>query len=129
LLAELVDMADEATRKRPGWPKQPHVLSGQLKRLAVNLRALGVVVVFHERNSKGRLLTITKVQKSVTSGMERHDARMHTRNTGEHDAPEHRNDALVTLNPSSDMTLVTHDDTHDALLQNMSDPRREVAEL
>jgi hypothetical protein len=41
LLRALEDRASEQVRRRKGWPKSPGALSGQLKRLAPNLRKLG----------------------------------------------------------------------------------------
>jgi hypothetical protein len=38
LLAELENRADERTRKRKDWPSTPRKLSGDLRRLAPNLR-------------------------------------------------------------------------------------------
>jgi hypothetical protein len=46
LLKELAGLVSEETRKQRGWPKQPHQLSGRLRRLAPALRRVGVQVEF-----------------------------------------------------------------------------------
>jgi DNA polymerase-1 len=57
LLQWLNDGTDERTRKEKGWPTRPHVLSGQLRRMAPNLRRAGVSVRF-ERTGHDRRRTI-----------------------------------------------------------------------
>ena len=54
LLAELGQVADDATRKRRDWPKSARKLSGDLRRIAPNLRAAGIDVGF--RRSGKRLI-------------------------------------------------------------------------
>jgi hypothetical protein len=54
LLAALDGRESEQTRRLHDWPKSPRALSGQLKRLAPNLRKLGWQVE-RDRNSKKRL--------------------------------------------------------------------------
>jgi hypothetical protein len=53
---------DEATRnqraKQPEWPKKGHDLSGALRRLMPNLRAVGVTITF-DRTKKRRRITLT----------------------------------------------------------------------
>ena len=46
LLAELEQAADDKTRHRKEWPGSPRKLSGDLRRLAPNLRAAGIDVDF-----------------------------------------------------------------------------------
>jgi hypothetical protein len=53
LLAELEKLADEKTRKRRDWPATPRALSGQLRRLAPNLRQAGVGVTFGRHRRTG----------------------------------------------------------------------------
>jgi 5S rRNA maturation endonuclease (ribonuclease M5) len=52
LLATLATFVDEPVTKSKGWPKSARALSGVLRRLAPNLRALGVDVRF-ERETTG----------------------------------------------------------------------------
>jgi hypothetical protein len=54
LLSALEEAADEAVRKRREWPKSPRKLSGDLRRIAPNLRAAGIDVDF--RRSGKRLI-------------------------------------------------------------------------
>lgn len=68
LLAELDQRADEKTRKLRTWPETPQGLSATLKRLAPNLRAIGIEVD-SSRSKKRRCLTITRqgTQGGVTT--------------------------------------------------------------
>jgi hypothetical protein len=57
LLEELNLLAGEQTRKQPGWPKSAASLSNRLRRLAPNLRGLGVeVTIWRETTGKKRRL-------------------------------------------------------------------------
>ena len=70
LLRELERRADDATKKRRGWPADGARLSGQLRRLAPNLRAVGIEVQFD--NPKRRDILIKKmVQNSDNSDTRR----------------------------------------------------------
>ena len=60
LLTRLADHVDEETRKQRSWPKRPHTLGGQLKRIAPALRRVGIVVE-HDRDRSRRIIRITKV--------------------------------------------------------------------
>jgi hypothetical protein len=42
LLKELNQRASDEVRKQQSWPKQPNTLSGAVKRIAPNLRAVGI---------------------------------------------------------------------------------------
>lgn len=64
LLDNLNARASEALRRVPAWPKSPRALSGALNRVAPNLRAVGVVVVFH--NSRPRSIQIGKAADFAT---------------------------------------------------------------
>ena len=44
LLAKLTSMAGETVTRRKDWPAAPNVLSGQLKRLAPDFRAIGIEI-------------------------------------------------------------------------------------
>jgi hypothetical protein len=60
LLQRLADYADEEQRRQRGWPKSASALSGRLRRLAPNLRAIGVEVEFRQTGGRGsrRLVVI-----------------------------------------------------------------------
>ena len=63
LLAELRTLVDESVTRQPGWPKSARGLSGALRRLAPNLRAVGVRITF-EREAGGqrsRLIQVSTV--------------------------------------------------------------------
>jgi hypothetical protein len=53
LLSRLEELAGDAAR-RPGWPKRPHNLSAELRRLAPELRRAGVVVDFARAGGRSR---------------------------------------------------------------------------
>jgi hypothetical protein len=53
LLARLEELAGDAAR-RPGWPKRPHNLSSELRRLAPELRRAGVAVEFARAGGRNR---------------------------------------------------------------------------
>jgi len=63
LLAELVELADDSTKRQRGWPGTPRGLSGALRRLGPNLRAAGVEYEAPQRIGRGglRVLTLRKV--------------------------------------------------------------------
>jgi hypothetical protein len=54
LLAELDGMTSEQVRRQKSWPGSGRTLSNALRRLAPNLRAVGVDVTFDERKHGGR---------------------------------------------------------------------------
>jgi hypothetical protein len=53
LLAALDKMADDKTKKLRDWPTKPRALSGQLRRVAPNLRAAGLTVTFGPHRRTG----------------------------------------------------------------------------
>jgi hypothetical protein len=64
LLALLNDRTPEAVRKSEAWPRTPRGLSAALRRIAPNLRRVGVVVVLNLRagdRARSRLLEIRPV--------------------------------------------------------------------
>jgi hypothetical protein len=65
LLDELeVRHTDEKTRKRKEWPKGPRKLSGDLRRLAPNLRRAGIDVDFDKREPGGKRRRIIHVEQT-----------------------------------------------------------------
>lgn len=54
LLGELNERADEGTRRLPSWPKTGRALAGALRRLAPNLRAVGIEVTHYDQPDLGR---------------------------------------------------------------------------
>ena len=52
LLAELEKVADDRTRHRKEWPGSPRKLSGDLRRIAPNLRAVGIDVSFSKAGKR-----------------------------------------------------------------------------
>ena len=67
LLADLERLVDEKTQRLRSWPRTGQSLSGTLRRLATNLRALGIEVDFgHTGRGKGKRRGIT-LQKAADS--------------------------------------------------------------
>jgi hypothetical protein len=63
LLEALTKLADDVTKRTRSWPDSPRRLGAVLRRLAPNLRAVGVQVEFIDRRSLGsrrRQIKITK---------------------------------------------------------------------
>lgn len=54
LLAELGSIADEATKKAKSWPTTPRGLANALRRVAPNLRAVGVAIAFTDEQALGQ---------------------------------------------------------------------------
>ncbi|NQT40030.1 MAG: hypothetical protein HQ581_21235, partial [Planctomycetes bacterium] len=90
LLAELDELADEKTKRLKSWPQTPRSLSNVLKRLAPNLRAVGVEVE-SGRTGRGRWITLRKEgESSVTS----------ITTLENHGDSDDQGDARVTQNPA-----------------------------
>jgi len=69
LLKRLVPLAGDAVKQK-GWPPDATRLSNALRRLAPNLRAAGLEIIFPPRKNRRRLIEIVKrenTQGSVTS--------------------------------------------------------------
>ena len=66
LLKHLGDRAGSSVTSRRGWPAGPRQLSGQLKRLAPNLRAVGIDSTFSKATSsdRTRLITLTRIESA-----------------------------------------------------------------
>jgi hypothetical protein len=65
LLAELEKSADDRTRHRKEWPGSPRKLSGDLRRIAPNLRAAGIDVAFSK--SGKRLIHLGRIEDGTDS--------------------------------------------------------------
>jgi hypothetical protein len=68
LLLALGNEAGEALTRRKDWPQSSRALSGELRRIAPNLRAVGVEVLFGGRSKQGRLVTVVQGDGRVTVG-------------------------------------------------------------
>jgi hypothetical protein len=64
LLEQLIPLVGEKVTKREDWPANPRALSGQLRRLAPDLRSIGVEVTFAPRSGQRRSITITRAEVS-----------------------------------------------------------------
>jgi hypothetical protein len=59
LITQLNDMADERTRKEPGFPKNARAVSNALRRLAPTFRAVGISIRFdREGKERRRIMTL-----------------------------------------------------------------------
>jgi hypothetical protein len=70
LLGTLTARVDDVSRRIKGWPTTPKTLSGSLRRLAPNLRAVGVGVIFLDRTKRGRHLRLEPVEVGKQSSPE-----------------------------------------------------------
>jgi hypothetical protein len=67
LWKELKARSDDEARRQRGWPKAANVLSGNLRRLAPNLRAIGISYR-QDRETSGtrrRLIVLTATERSA----------------------------------------------------------------
>jgi hypothetical protein len=89
LLDAISPLVDEATRKCKDWPSSPRGLSGQLRRLASNLRREGIDVRPPEPNDHQRIIHLERVCNSPPEPPE---------------PPEHcePSDATPAFSPTSD---------------------------
>ncbi len=62
LLEQLLTLAGDRLAKRDDWPANPRALSGQLRRLAPDLRSIGVDVTFAPRTAGRRSISITRAE-------------------------------------------------------------------
>jgi hypothetical protein len=66
LMDALSELAGDRVTKGKGWPRKPHLLSGELRRIAPNLRRTGIDVEFGKAAGKRFVhLTRTNTQNSV----------------------------------------------------------------
>lgn len=96
LLEQLVPLVAEKVIKREDWPANPRALSGQLRRLAPDLRSIGVEVMFAPRSGQRRSIIITRAEEvgerpSSASRPSPDDASAHTASDGRdgHDGHAH----------------------------------------
>jgi RepB DNA-primase from phage plasmid len=95
LLHELnSSIADEDAKRSRGWPKTAKALSGALRRIAPNLRGVGLSVEFGRRTERGVLITLEQRPGNATgrSDVQRDRA-------GQHAKPEHSLNVDVQENP------------------------------
>lgn len=69
LLDDLAALVSDAVKKSEWWPKRADKLSNRLRRLAPDLRRIGIDVQFSKGHSRGRLIIITKVEQSSVPGV------------------------------------------------------------
>jgi hypothetical protein len=58
LLHDLTEQANDHTRKAQGWPGNGRAASGALRRVAPNLRQIGIHITFPSGHRKGRIIKI-----------------------------------------------------------------------
>jgi hypothetical protein len=91
LLQRLEREVIDTTRARKNWPGGPHVLAGQLRRLAPSLRRVGVEIAFDVPGlRRGLQITRTGTQPSVPSVPSvRRDAQADASDASDADPPTH----------------------------------------
>jgi hypothetical protein len=102
LLNALLEGADDAVTRQPGWPKSARTLSGLLRRLTPNLRAVGVQVEFlkghHPRRVQLMSVPIVPIVPDAPKAKDGRDIRRDT--TGDaRDAGGSGRDARRDANP------------------------------
>ena len=116
LLEQLVALVGEKVTKREDWPANPRTLSGQLRRLAPDLRSIGIEVTFAPRTGKRRAITIIRAEESgaepsSASPPSPEAASEHTRGDG-HDGDDGpvRTHSSPTTDDGPDPELPANDD-------------------
>lgn len=64
LFDELAGLAGERVLRREDWPSSPRALSGQLRRLAPDLRSIGIDVEFGRRSGRMRPLIVRRTEEA-----------------------------------------------------------------
>jgi hypothetical protein len=96
LLAELVEIVGDGAARAKHWPKAPHVLSGELRRLAPSLRRADppIAIEFDREGPTGRrVIRVSRMkwvrkeapeasEASATDATDATDARLHTHSNG-----------------------------------------------
>jgi hypothetical protein len=63
LLVQLNSLADDTSRSERGWPRTPRALSGALRRLAPDLRTIGIRVIFLNREATRRPIALSRLSE------------------------------------------------------------------
>jgi hypothetical protein len=96
------DLVDEETKRKKAWPKSPNALGGHLRRLAPNLRAIGISVEF-EKVPRGRLIrlgtknAVSAVHAVQMGGKDGDDGKSRTQSKDVPDAIEVDQDEIERL--------------------------------
>lgn len=127
LLDRLTALAGERMTKQPAWPRSPRALSNALRRLAPNLRAVGISVAFdHREAGTGRRLIAVEIGGAAN----RHDR--HAANpgagSGRDDAQAGMTDVLDRPPQFTPVSEAGRDGCDDAV-RRRSDPTRERLRL
>jgi hypothetical protein len=99
LLEALNCLATDEAKREKGWPGGANILSGVLRRIAPNLRRVGMEVILDNRNARRRKIIIRIVEPtSVTTVTERHSA---AKSPDESGWAAHRHSIATESSPSS----------------------------
>jgi hypothetical protein len=114
LLALLSESVEDRVLRLRSWPKTPKALSGELRRLAPNLRETGVSITF-ERTSRRRVVRVAQIEDvSVRHNRHhRHTPHLHAGLNGDADDASH--DASAASHDASDAN-----DASDAQIRTQS---------
>lgn len=135
--------SDEQTRRRRDWPTSERKLAGDLRRLAPNLRRIGIEIVFGERapGSGRRLIVIRKSPDSTVTTVSSSHAPSVRSSKGPHDVKNEvtsdtkaiegvtacdDRQATVTVASSPQTLDLTRCDGSDGLSMKQSDLQEEV---
>ena len=104
------------------WPQRPNGLSSTLRRLAPNLRAIGVRIDFHPRTRQGRLISIRRLtENTVTTVTDRHIPSQDPEQADRCDDGVAMRDDPVTIPNRPEIAVVTHGADGDGDLQTHSE--------
>jgi hypothetical protein len=88
LWQKLTEMADQKAQKQAGWPQNGKAVSGQLKRIAPNLRAQGVMVNRLRKAKERQIQIFLRDAQTASFASQRHQTE------GENDTDD-ASDALL----------------------------------
>ena len=121
LLDKLADLAGDKVTKEKHWPKKPHALSGQLKRLAPNMRRAGLDVAF-DRTGRTRTIRLTTTAGKTASRASQASSTPENREIypPADDAPVTLDDAPRPVENNGNHAAVTLSDADDAISQTFA---------
>ena len=111
LLKEFEILAGEKERNQKDFPKQPNALSGKLKRIAPNLRAIGIEFEINDREAKKRSVKLSKIDNQRETSSQTVASSQANKNEAENSDDENnessqRSSQTITLESCDDVSGV-----------------------
>jgi hypothetical protein len=118
LLEALNGIVSDSIKRSKGWPTKPRSLSGELRRIAPNLRADGIEVTFCKHTEKGTPVRLELVRKSPSGPSAQSDAhetnRLQSDGRPAESIPNHQPPSgVVSRNGSNPLNSHSTDDADD----------------